>query len=153
MKEIEIKVTRKKIFAEVAVTTAYLGAKSAPTAPDPGQFFDTLATVDGDSGFLSQFIDDAVTTLTESLRGSVSAVDLTGETVKVKLIAADGYDETLTPAIERNYRGYLSAAVTGAWLRLTLPARAGEWENEATRRLGEISSLLHHRTPPSRKKL
>lgn len=152
MKEIEIKVTRKKIYAEVAVTTAYLGAKSAPAAPDPGRLFDTLATVEGDRGVLTQFIDDAVTTLAESLRGKVAGVDLSGETVRVTLLAADGYDDKLTPAVESNFRSYLPAAVTAAWLRLTLPVRAPEWEAEATRRAGEISSLLHHRTPPARKR-
>lgn len=140
MKEIEIKVTRKKIYAEIGVATAFLGGKSAPSAPDPALHFDTLVTVDEDNGVLSQFIDDAVTTLAESLGRRVTAMNLSGETVKVSILVADSYDEKQTPVTESIFRKYLTAKVMGDWLSATLPQAADVWKEKAAEALSAMAS-------------
>lgn len=153
MKEIEIKLMRKKIYAEVAVATTYLGSKSAPSAPDPALHFDTLATVEGDNGVLSQFIDDAVTTLAESLGRRVPAINLSGETVKVSFLVADIFTDKQATVIESIFRRYLTANVMADWLLMTHPDGAGVWREKAAEALSAMASAtsrvtLLRRLPP-----
>lgn len=155
MKNIEIKLFRKKIYSEVAISTAYMGAKQAFLSDPPeagcGRNFDTVATAEDDDMLLSGYLSDAVSALTGRLKGYVCQVEFSGETLRILLSVSDSYDDTQTPALLNNITAYLTAVVTSRWFRLTLPAKAAEWELEGRRLLSEIVGAICHRKAPVRR--
>lgn len=149
MKEFVLKVSRSRLYSDVARTTAYLGVKQAP-ADKPGEHFDRLAVIDGDRALLDRFSNEAALALVEQIKGCVADIDLGGEDIKVSLSLSDSYDNSLSVSVAGNFEAYMAAFITSRWLRLTLPEKEAVWMSEAQRLLAEISAALYHRNPPRR---
>ncbi len=149
MKEFPLTVSRSRLYADVARTTAYLGVKQAP-ADKPGEHFDRLAVIDGDKALLDRFSNEAALALVEQVKGCVADIDLGEEVITLSLSLSDGYDTCLTVSVAGNFEAYMAAFVTARWLRLTLPEKEEAWMAEARRLLTEISAAIYHRNPPRR---
>jgi hypothetical protein len=157
MKVIDIKLFRRKIYQEVARTTAYTGVKSENAASlkdedERAEMFDRLATVDEDNPLLSDYLTEASAFAAEVLRSFIASVSLAGETLTFSLNASDSFDDTLTPVVVNNLNAFLTASVTARWFRLSCREKAAEWETEATRRIDSVLATLCHRMAPRRKR-
>lgn len=149
MKNLKLTIRRPALYAEVARTTSYMGAKQAPEV-NPGDHFDRMAVIDADHTLLDRFANEAVSALAERLKGIVTATDLSSEDISVSLSLSKSYDDSLSASVEGNFEAYMRAAVTSRWLRIVSPGKETSWLTEPERLASEIISALYHRNPPKR---
>lgn len=150
MKTIQIDILRTEIENSVGENTAYSGAKGET---GDGTRFCRIATVAEDATLLSRLLADATDMLTDRLRDSVGESSYDGTRLKITLTLSDSCDCGTAAALAETLKGYLTAAVTGRWMRLADPAEAPQWEEEARTRLEALARRLSHRTPPQRRRV
>ena len=146
MKNFNISISKAKIFSDVALTTAYTGAKS----DSPGMAFDKVATIDADSKLLSNFWKEMTGTVMEKLKPFIASVDLSGNDFSFEIIVSNAYDDSQTPSLEEDLNSVFSAGITARWFRFVSPEKASEWEAESSRCLDLAFSKLCYRRPPRR---
>lgn len=148
MKIIKIYVKNADIFAEVAKTTAYAGAKT--DSGDPATTFDRVATVDPDENLLERYRQMACSELIDALRAFVTGADFSGPTLSLTLEVSGSYDDSLTRSVETDIFSFIVAAISARWFRVTWPAKAGEYGEEARGFITEATRKLYHRRRPMR---
>ena len=151
MKQLTIEIPKETVFEEVARTTAYLGAKGALAAAS-GEIYDRVATDEADSPLLGAYLDEAVASLVQRLKGMVMALNVTPERVRVTFALSGSYDDAMTPVVEQGFTAYLTAAVTADWLRMADPAKEARWREEALAKADALTGAIYFRKAPCRRK-
>lgn len=149
MKSIILSISRSALYSEVGQLTAYLGVKQAPQ-DDPGGHFDRIAVIEGDNPLLDRFATEALSALSDRLKGIAGRVEEDRDKLSMGLHLSDNYDDSLTSSVASNFEAYMATAVTARWLRLVDPSRRAEWQEESERLLTSITASLYHRNPPKR---
>lgn len=149
MKNLILEIEKGVVERNVAQTTAYTGAKSEGGGGDG--VYDRVATIEGDGGMVERFVRDACCTVAERLKEFVTTVNYAGESIRLSLEMSDAYDESMLPAARNGFESYLTACAIARWMRLAYPAKAPEWETEASWQLTELERNLYHRRKPRRR--
>lgn len=146
MKNFSFVITKSAVFQEVALNTAYTGAKADSDKP----IFSRVSTIDADDELLSRLWRNATGELIEKLREFIdsSQVSETGLTINMKL--SNAYDESLSPVVEADVFAFFVAAVTAEWMAFALPSLADDWRTKAAELLNRILANICYRKKPSR---
>ena len=146
MKILNISIEKSKILEEVALASAYSGAKTEGS-PD---FFDRVATIEEDAGLLSRFWTRMCGTVTDKLKSFITASETTDESLSLTLELSGAYDDSLTPSVKSDLFSAMAAGVAAGWFQITFPSRAHEWEAQSELLLKRCFSKLCHRKKPKR---
>lgn len=146
MKNISIFITKIKIMEEVAINSAYAGAKSSR---EKG-FFDKVATIPEDIAILSRFWTEMCGIVSRRFKEFIVTSSLDNEALSISLEVSGSFDDSLSPSVIEDIREALVAGVTSRWFRYTLPNRAPEWEEQAETLLSSAYSKLCQRRRPLR---
>lgn len=149
MKTIILEIPVSEIEDRVSLATSYTGARRE-TDGSLGSEYLRIATVSEDSLLLSRFMADAVSNAADTLKDFLTETLFDGRMVRLSVEVSEGAGDGLAVALKDTFVQYLSAAATGRWMRLACPQFAEEWEEEAAKRLLEISRALCHRRAPRR---
>lgn len=147
MKNFNITINKAKIFNDVALNTAYTGAK----ADKSDVTFDKVATISADNKLLSNFWKEMIGVTMEKLKSFIASADISESYFTVSLNVSNSYDSSLTPSLEEDLNSSFSTGITARWFRFASPAKAGEWELESARYLDSAYSKLYFRRPPRRR--
>lgn len=147
MKYINISVKNSDLYAEIAKTTAYAGAKS----PEGETVFDRVATVGQDEELLARYRLSAASSLVDHLRAFVTGADFAGDSINLKLEVSGAYDDTLTASVATDAFNYLVSDISARWFRITMPGKSSEYEADARASLSELTRKLYHRKRPQRR--
>ena len=146
MKQINISFSKKAVFDEVSLKTAYTGAKNTACS----DCFSRISTVNDDDEILSCYWKTACGEITDKLRAFLTGCQISDNNFNMILEVSGAYDEALTPWVESDLFDTLVASVTAAWFRLSLPENAGEHELKALTLLQRAYAKLCQRRRPQR---
>ena len=146
MKKISFSIAKSTILENVALNSAYAGAK----ADDNTVVFDKVATIREDDTLLSNFFMEMCALLIDKLKAFIASSSLEDSRLDVTLELSNAFDESLSSSIIKDLSAAVSIGVTAHWFRYTLPARAGEWEKLADDCLSRAISKLCQRRRPTR---
>lgn len=156
MQEVELTISKSKVYHEVAKLTSYIGSKSV-TENDPDAYRRVFAT-DASRELLEQYWSEACSGVTASLRPWLAAVtehgyshhpDLSAD-YRVKLRMPSTYDSALTGSVETSLSSHVMLGIASKWLLITDPSRSTSYGEQAASSLTEALSKLYHRKAPAR---
>ena len=154
MIQVTLTVDKKKVYDEVAKTSAYTGSKMV----DDANAYQRIFTTDEDRLLLERFWVEACAGATERMKQlvvSVSSqpeshgVDLTRD-YEVSLELSGMYDENMTDSVETSLFSYFVYLITAKWFKLSNKPEAESYGLEAAGMLDDVMRKLFHRKKPIR---
>lgn len=146
MKEILISISKKEVFDEVSLKTAYTGVK---TEAEKG-FYDRVATVEADKELLERLLTESFGALTDALREFIKRADFEEASIALTLEVSGSYDDTFTPSLKNDLFSAVAADVAQRWFRFSYAEKAEELKEEKNMFLKRAVSKLCHRSKPKR---
>ena len=105
-----LKVSKAKVYEEVAKTTEYTGAKM-----DDANAYEKKSTTDEDRIMLERFWDESKNTICNSMKKVlVSEREAEGEYI-LTLSLSSAFDESLKESMERSLFSYFVMNITAKW--------------------------------------
>lgn len=112
MKEIRLKVDRGEVLRQVAMQTAYAGAKKVGDE----EAYERMATVDEDEELLVQLWDEARVNVADELGGIMSNEQMGDDGVyEVTLRVLDTFQEAKRGGMELGLKSYFVNAIKAQW--------------------------------------
>lgn len=133
---------------EVAVTTAYTGAKMQ----DDENAIARIPTIDEDESHLQRFWEECRSEICQELIGIVSdeQMDTNNEKYELKLNVSQSFDTTLTAGMQLSLFSYFVHAITAKWYVYTNKQDAGAYADKAAILLDDIHRKAIHKKHPVR---
>lgn len=142
-----IKISKEKIFGEVATATLYTGAKH----PDGDTaMLSRVAVIDADRPLLSRFCDEAVASARLALRQVLESVSSDSDTITLVFRLSAACDDSLTASLADSLTDYLETSVIARWLVFSDKAEASLCADEARLLLDECLRKALYKRKPSR---
>lgn len=143
MKILLINIFKDAIISEVALTSAYAGAKMA-------EDFERVATANKDNKLLTRFWMEVCGRVADKLKSLINGHKLSETSLQLQLSLSGNYDESLNESVESDLFSAIAMGVTAGWFRYSLPEKAAEWKTESERLLTSAFSKLCYRRKPQR---
>ena len=160
MKIITLSFSKAEIFQQVALATAYTGAKAEPPNNNTntsdklisaGQLFDRVATINSDSSILSTIYTQVCGEVQDKFKTFITAVDTSLEALTLTLELSGAYDDSLTESVKGDIFEAMVAGITAGWFRYSLPSAVTDLENRCSQLLSRAFAKLCHRRKPDRR--
>lgn len=146
MKKFIVTIEKEAVFDEVALNSAYAGAKSEPV----NGLFDRVATVKADETLLSKFWKEMSGLIADKFREFISATENTDDVFSISMELSNAYDETLSPSVADDIRGAMAAGITAKWFDFSFPDKSKDWLQQAESLLSSAMAKICHRKRPRR---
>ncbi len=143
-----LKVSKAEVFAEVAKTTAYTGAKT----PGDDSAYARVFTTDADAEMLARFWDETCADAAGTLRRLVLSEETDADTFKLTLAPPANHDTAQDKGIERDFFSYFVLNITGKWFAIANKEESGGYGEAAQASIEEVHSKLLCKRKPSRPK-
>lgn len=147
MKKIQLIFKKNEIFEEIALNTAYLGAKSKEFECD----YPRISTVEEDEDLLTLFWNRSVGRIIETLQKVVAGAVADESQLLLELELSEAYDENLTASLRKEIFNALVAAITAQWLKTVNPDKVPDWETQSHRCIDRAVKYVYHRKRPQRR--
>lgn len=155
MHNIQIHIRKTEVYREVALASAYTGAK-LPTSEDKGAY-ERIATTEDDRLALERFWREASASATDLFKpfvqhissGSIGGLRL-DEDYTLSLVMPTGYEPQLTDSIRSELHSYFAESITARWFRYANKGEAEAYRRRAEELLLSIKEKLYHRKKPQR---
>ena len=154
--EIQLTVTKNKVFDEVAKTTSYVGHKM-PLAEgtDP---YTTIFTTDEDKMMLERFFNEAANSATDAMKEYILEVTTYDQpqgteplrNYEVTLRMTDNWDARLASSMESSLFSYFVDSICAKWFVITNKSEAEAYTTKATGHMDDLISKFYHRVRPQR---
>lgn len=146
--EIKLSINKGDVMREVAVTTAYTGAKMG--GDDGAQ--DRIATVDEDECHLERFWEESRAELCQELMGLVADESVTGcpGCYELGLEVSRSFDEALLPSMRVSLLSYFVHNIVAKWYIYTNKGEAGDYADKAAAVLEDIHRKAVYKKKPTR---
>lgn len=168
--EITLTINKDDVMQQIAVTTAYTGAKMM-TADNTA--LHRISTVDEDEEHLERFWEESRSDICQELAGLVSfegmvnGIDepinpedpvvggippaiLQKAHYELRLNVSKSFDEALLPSMKISLLSYFVHSMTARWFVYTNKEEAGNYANIATSLLEDIHRKALHKKEPER---
>lgn len=146
MESLTIFIDRELVYAEVAQTSSYSGAKMTGDA----EAYDRIYTTDADRTQLARFWDEACVELTEALKEFVTETRNEEAGLRLRLEAPAAFVPTLLPAVKEGIFSFFVQSITGKWYVFVNKAEAGAFGAVAGELLDGVRRKIYHRRKPTR---
>lgn len=148
MMEIELTVSKKTVYEEVAKTTSYTGQKML----DDDTAYDRIFTTDADQELLERFWDESRAEIAHRLAGLVSAEKMSddGDTYRLCLALSGAFDTALQPSMQLSLFSYFVQSLAARWYAFTNKGEEGKNEARATALLDDVREKAYYKKKPSR---
>lgn len=175
--EISLKTDKEKVMHEVAMTTAYTGAKQMDTDENA---YERIATVDEDETELKRFWEESRAELCQELIGLVTFEGMVSNLAKpdepkepliaetmqlselpeavqaehyeLRMDVSKSFDEALLPSMELSLRSFFVYSIVAKWYIYTNKGEAGEYADKAATLLDDIHRKAVNKKKPERPK-
>lgn len=145
MIDIALTVNKEKVYAEVAQTTSYTGAKM-----DDELAYDRIFTTDEDKSMLERFWSESKNTVCNSLKKTLQGeVEADGEYI-LSLGLSNSFDEALTESMERSLFSFFVMNITAKWYTFTNKEEAAGYATEAATYMEDIMRKAFFKKKPIR---
>lgn len=168
--EITISINKEDVMREVAVTTAYTGAKM----DDDESALERISTVDEDETHLERFWEESRADISQELIGLVTfegmvsksirpsapvkaeaedgvpEVNLAGPHYELRLDVSKSFDEALLPSMRLSLFSYFVQSIVAKWYVYTNKKEAGEYADKAVTLLDDIHRKAVYKKKPTR---
>lgn len=149
--EIALTIDKGDVMREVAVTTAYTGAKMGTDK----NATERISTVDEDENHLERFWEESRTDICQELIGIVAFEGMTGERVgkphyELRLEVSKSFDEALLPSMRVSLFSYFVQNIVAKWYIYTNKNEAGEYADKAATLLDDIHRKAVYKKKPTR---
>lgn len=149
--EIALTIDKGDVMREVAVTTAYTGAKMETDK----NATERISTVDEDENHLERFWEESRTDICQELIGIVAFEGMTGERVgkphyELRLEVSKSFDEALLPSMRVSLFSYFVQNIVAKWYIYTNKNEAGEYADKAATLLDDIHRKAVYKKKPTR---
>lgn len=149
--EIALTIDKGDVMREVAVTTAYTGAKMGTDE----NATERISTVDEDENHLERFWEESRTDICQELIGIVAFEGMTGERVgkphyELRLEVSKSFDEALLPSMRVSLFSYFVQNIVAKWYIYTNKNEAGEYADKAATLLDDIHRKAVYKKKPTR---
>lgn len=145
--EITLSISREDVMREVAVTTAYTGAKM----DDDENALHRISTVDEDKTHLERFWEECRADISQELIGLVTFEGMVKKTqYELRLDVSRSFDEALLPSMNLSLFSYFVQGIAAKWYVYTNKKEAGEYADKASTLLDDIHRKAVYKKRPTR---
>lgn len=148
--EITLSISKKDVMKEVAVTTAYAGAKRIETDENAPE---RIATVDEDEAHLERFWDESRGALCQELTEFVSYEGMAkanSSRYELELEVSNAFNKALLPSMNVSLMSYFVHSIVAKWYVYTNKEEAGAYADKAAVLLDDIHRMAMHKMRPER---
>ena len=154
MTEVTLRVSKQRVYDEVAKTTSYTGAKMQ----GDDTAYDRIFTTDSDRSMLERFWTEACNAATEQLKkfivevsenGEGNTIDLSRDYV-VKLELSSAYDENLTESVQASLFSFFVSAIVSKWYKFTNKDETESYAADAVGMMNDVMGKIFYRKKPRR---
>lgn len=148
MTEIELQVSRKAVYEEVAKTTSYTGSKML----DDDTAYDRIFTTDEDQEMLERFWNECRAEIAQRLVGLVSEEKMSddGDTYTLCLDLSGSFDTALQPSMQLSLFGYFVQSLAAKWYGFTNKGETDKNSLQATALLEDVREKAYYKKKPTR---
>lgn len=146
MKEITLKIDKKKVYEEVAQTTAYTGAKME----GDDNAYDRIFTTDHDKSQLERFWNESCVDVCAKLKKNLQSETNTSDGFTLGLSLSSSYDDALTASMEKELFSFFVMNIVAKWYTFTNKKEAGEYAVSAVSMLEGVHRKACFKKRPSR---
>lgn len=145
--EITLSISKAAVMREVAVTTAYTGAKME----DDENALHRISTVDEDENHLERFWEESRADVCQELIGLVTFEGMRGDgSYELMLEVSKSFDEALLPSMRLSLFSYFIQNIAAKWYVYTNKGEAGGYADKAATLLDDIHRKAVYKKRPTR---
>ena len=145
--EIILKVSKSKVYEEVAKTTEYTGAKM-----DDANAYEKISTTDEDAIMLERFWDESKNTICQSMKKVLQSEGESDGEYVLTLALSSAFDASLKESMERSMFSYFVMNITAKWYTFANKSEATGYATEAATYIEDIMRKAYFKKKPSRPK-
>lgn len=145
--EITLSINKEDVMREVAVTTAYTGAKMEGDA----KAVDRIPTVDEDESHLERFWEECRADICQELIGLVAYEGIRSRPqYELRLEVSRSFDEALLPSMRLSLFSYFVQGIVAKWYVYSNKPEAGAYADKAATLLDDIHRKAVYKKRPTR---
>lgn len=142
-----LKVSKAKVYEEVAKTTEYTGAKM-----DDANAYEKISTTDEDAIMLERFWDESKNTICQSMKKVLQSEGESDGDYVLTLALSSAFDVSLKESMERSLFSYFVMNITAKWYTFANKSEATGYATEAATYIEDIMRKAYFKKKPSRPK-
>ena len=142
-----LKVSKAKVYEEVAKTTEYTGAKM-----DDANAYDKISTTDEDAIMLERFWNESKNTICQSMKKVLQSEEESDGEYVLTLVLSSAFDASLKESMERSMFSYFVMNITAKWYTFANKSEATGYATEAATYIEDIMRKAYFKKKPSRPK-
>lgn len=135
-------IDKSKVYDEVAMLTAYVGAKKTDDVS-----YDIVSTTEENQEMLERFWKENIETLTNVLKRFNVTSNESGNICTIQLQLSDSYNTLLTNTIQKGLESYLINNIASKWFTITSKNDATQYVTEAGISLDGVMSKILYKKP------
>lgn len=145
---IELTVSKKAVYEEVAKTTSYTGQKML----DDDTAYDRIFTTDEDQEMLERFWNECRAEIAQRFVGLVSAEKMSDDddTYTLSLDLSGSFDTALQPSMQLSLFSYFVQSLAAKWYSFTNKGETEKNSLRATALLEDVREKAYYKKKPSR---
>lgn len=138
-------IDKEMVYAEVAKTTSYTGAKM-----DDDDAYDRIFTTDEDQGMLERFWDECKNTVCNSMKKVLAGESEAKGVFSLVLGLSSSFDNALSESMQRSLFSFFVMNITAKWYTFTNKEEATGYATEAATYLDDIMRKAFFKKKPVR---
>ena len=142
-----LKVSKAKVYEEVAKTTEYTGAKM-----DDANAYEKISTTDEDAIMLERFWNESKNTICQSMKKVLQSEEESDGEYVLTLVLSSAFDASLKESMERSMFSYFVMNITAKWYTFANKSEATGYATEAATYIEDIMRKAYFKKKPSRPK-
>ena len=142
-----LKVSKAKVYEEVAKTTEYTGAKM-----DDANAYEKISTTDEDAIMLERFWNESKNTICQSMKKVLQSEEESDGEYVLTLVLSSAFDASLKESMERSMFSYFVMNITAKWYTFANKSEATGYATEAATYIEDIMRKAYFMKKPSRPK-
>lgn len=154
MIDVNLTVSKQKVYDEVAKTTSYTGAKMQ----DDAAAYDRIFTTDDDQMMLERFWVEACNAATEQFKPFLVNVSTQEEgqrvdlshNYEVELELSSSFDQSLTSSIETSLFSFFVSFIVSRWYKFTNKDEAESYGADSVSMMGDVMKKVYYKKKPVR---
>lgn len=144
MMERVITINQRKVYDEVAKTTAYTGAKI------DGETYERVFTTDEDQEMLERFWQECKSALTGMMKRWLVGEEEVDGVYRVTLSLSSAFDASLLGSVERSVFSYFVMGICAKWYAISHKEEAQGYATEAGAHAEEALRKLYYKKKSTR---
>lgn len=150
--EVILDISKEDVYAEVAQTSSYTGAKMES---DDGDAYDRIFTTDEDKSQLERFWNESCVTFCEMMKRylvSDSLIETNGTVTghRFEMEFSKSFDEALLPSMRQELFSFFVMNITAKWYGFTNKKESPEYASAAATLLEGIHRKACYKRKPQR---